>query len=109
MSFPIEDYEIKQPILVAKCVKIEVISVTLYERAYVRVSFYKSEADVTSYNSQLSTEIMDVYGEAYEKWGQDDSYLETLVFEKYGLVKRQETNVLVSDLTIIESLNENKE
>lgn len=88
MSVSIEDYEIKQPVLVARWVKIDVISVILGERAYVRVSFYKDEQDLKSYNAQLSTEIMDVYGEQYAQWGTDDSYLENLVFEKYGLKKR---------------------
>lgn len=88
MSFSIEDYEIKQPILVSKCIKIEVISVTLHQGAYVRVSFYKDEQDLNSYNSQLSTEIVPIFGADYEKWGEDDCYLETFIFDKFGLKKK---------------------
>jgi hypothetical protein len=88
MSISIEDYDIKQPVLVAKWVKIEVIGVTLGVRAYVRVSFYKEKEDMDSYNAQLSTEVLDIMGEEYAQWGDDDSYLENLVLKKCGLVKK---------------------
>lgn len=103
MSISIEDYEIKQPVLLAKWIKIEVISIILRERALVSVSFYKDQVDMGSNNGQLSTEIINVSGEQYSQWGTDDMYLENLVLDKYGLKRRDpEGQNLVSIIEVVQ-------
>jgi hypothetical protein len=59
------------------------VSVELGCKAIVRVLFYKDE----TWDDPVAVKIVIVDGEDYKKWGTDDSYLETFVYEKLGLVK----------------------
>jgi hypothetical protein len=77
MSISIEDYEVKQPILVANSIKIEVDGVVLFKTAKLRITFLRDDV-------YLSSDIYYLTQEEYNAWGEDDTYLETLVFEKYG-------------------------
>jgi hypothetical protein len=82
MSFSIQDYEVKRPILVANNVRIEVSQLLLNTSVGLNVSFYKDD-------SFLFLETIYVVGEDYAAWGTDDTYLETYVINKYGLVKKE--------------------
>lgn len=79
MSISIEDYEIKQPVLVADSFKIDIESVELHKTAKMRVSFMKDD-------KYLSSDVFFLTQEEYDAWGDDDGYLETLVIKKYGFV-----------------------
>jgi hypothetical protein len=81
MSFSIEDYEVKRPVLIADKVRIEVVSLELNKMVRLNVFFYKSECF-------LSVDTIELIGDDYAAWGTDDSYLETYVINKYGLVKK---------------------
>lgn len=80
MSIPIQDYEVKQPVLIANNVKIDVESVELHRTARVRITFMKE-------NNYLSSEIINLTQEEYDGWNADDTYIENLVLEKYGIKK----------------------
>lgn len=80
MSIPIQDYEVKQPVLIADNVKIDVESVELHRTARVRITFMKE-------NNYLSSEIINLTQEEYDGWNADDTYIENLVLEKYGIKK----------------------
>jgi hypothetical protein len=86
MNFSIQDYQIKLPVLIAHSVKIEVIQMELNKSVRLRVYFMKKGEN---YDEMLTVDTMDVVGEDYAAWGDDDSYLETLVINKYGLVKKE--------------------
>lgn len=79
MSISIEDYEIKQPVLVADSFKIDIESVELYRTAKLRITFMKED-------KYLSSDVFCLTQEEYDAWGDDDGYLETLVIKKYGFV-----------------------
>jgi hypothetical protein len=60
------------------------VSVELGCKAIVRVLFYKGE---TWDDDPVAVKIVICDGEDYKRWGTDDTYLETFVYEKLGLVK----------------------
>lgn len=88
MSILVEDYEIKQPVLISNCVRIDVEGVELFRTAKLRITFVRE--DTANLTQQfLSSEIYYLTQEEYDLWGDDDTYLETLVLTKYGLKKRE--------------------
>jgi hypothetical protein len=92
MDIAVQDYEIIPPTKIAKRVKFNV-TVELNKRAIVKVMFYPS---LDQYDMNLLDEKMVIIeGEEYTAWGNDDAYLETLVFSKLGIQK----NVIVEDNT----------
>lgn len=86
MSFSIQDYEVKRPVLIADSVKIEVAQLELNTSVSLNVFFMKKRE---TYDEILYVDVMNVVGEEYAAWGDDDSYLENLVIAKYGLVKKE--------------------
>ena len=63
-------------------IKIDV-SVLLGKKAIVRVSFYERDSEY----SPLDTQVFYIENQEYEMWGQQDSYLEELIFKKLGISK----------------------
>ena len=86
MNIPIENKEFKK---YGNVVRIDV-SIVPHKRAVVKVCIYSAPAEpINDVDTEiLLNEIMIVEGEDYDKWGEDDSYLENLVLSKYGLVKK---------------------
>jgi hypothetical protein len=77
----IEEYIVQEPVKSNK-IKLQV-TVELGCKAIVRVLFYKDEI----WDDPVAVKIVIVEGDDYKKWGTDDSYLETFVYEKLGLNK----------------------
>jgi hypothetical protein len=72
-----------QPIQVPKIatrVKINV-NVILDEKAYVNVAFYEEGSEFTP----IETKVITIEGEAYKKWGNDDTYIKKIVYETLGI------------------------
>jgi hypothetical protein len=59
------------------------VSVLLGEKAIIRVGFYEADSEFTP----LDIKMIIIEGEEYKKWGNDDSYLENLIYSKLGLTK----------------------
>ena len=77
----INEYVVQEAITAKKVeLKVEVL---LKEKAIVRAYFYNDE----NLCDPVAVKIVIVEGEDYKAWGQDDTYLETLAFEKLGLNK----------------------
>lgn len=76
----IEEYVVQEPV---KASRVELrVEVILGEKAIVRAVFYGRLVF-----EPVSTKIVIIEGEEYSKWGEDDSYLERIVYEKLGLNK----------------------
>ena len=76
----IEEYVVQEQV-VSKQVEFKV-EVLLKEKAIVRAFFYNDNNP-----DPVAVKIVIVEGDDYKAWGQDDDYLETLAFQKLGLVK----------------------
>lgn len=76
----IEEYVVQEAVRASRVeLRVEVI---LGEKAIVRAVFYdKLVFEPVSYK------IIIIEGKEYSEWGQDDSYLERIVYEKLGLKK----------------------
>jgi hypothetical protein len=86
MDIPVQDYEIIPPTKIAKRVNFNVM-VELNKRAIVNVRFY---ATLNEYEMNvLDEKTLVIEGEEYSAWGNDDSYLETLIFSKLGIQKTE--------------------
>ena len=81
---PIEEYVV-QPAIVSRNVKLEV-EVILGARAIVRALFYEDNAYMG--DNPIAQKILLIEGDDYKNWGNDDSYLERIVFEKLGIIKK---------------------
>ena len=90
--FSIEDFLVTD---VATSVIINVLEITLYTQATVRIHFVKSNGEY------IKTEFLTISGDDYKKWNDDDSYLLNLVFNKYGIKKL--TNNVVAEATVTDS------
>jgi hypothetical protein len=67
---------------IATRMKIDV-TVTLGERAYVRVAFYEDDSEFTP----LDVKVLVLENEEYKAWGNDDNYVKDWVFRKLGIGK----------------------
>jgi hypothetical protein len=63
-------------------VKIDV-TVLLGDKAIVRVSFYEADNEY----QPIDIKLFYIEGDEYKAWGNDDTYLETLIYSKLGLTK----------------------
>lgn len=63
-------------------IKIDV-SVILGEKAIVKVSFYEADSEF----APLDIKMFYIEGEEYKEWGNDDTYLENLIYSKLGISK----------------------
>jgi hypothetical protein len=84
-NIQIENYDITQPTLTATAVQLST-SVELYNRAVVGVAFFDTTDPIRSVFVGQKTVVIE--GEEYTSWGTSDTYLEDLVFEKLGIVKK---------------------
>lgn len=82
----INEYVVQEAVKAKKVdLKVEVL---LKEKAIIRAFFYNDENP-----DPVAVKIVIVEGEDYKKWGQDDTYLETLAFEKLGLEKSNSVHI----------------
>lgn len=72
------------------------VKVLLGEKAIVKVSFYEAGSEF----SPLDTQMFYVEGDEYKAWGNDDTYLENLIYNKLGLQKK--STISNEDLGIYE-------
>lgn len=88
MNIPIEDKEVKK---IGNLLRIDVIVIPR-KRAIVEVKIYNEPTEEMRQNDIESELILKdriaIEGEEYDKWGEDDGYLENLILSKYGLVKK---------------------
>ncbi len=77
----IEEHTVQQAVKSSK-VALQV-SVELGCKAIVRVLFFNEE----NYEDPIAVKIVIVEGPDYLAWGTDDTYLESFVYKKLGLVK----------------------
>jgi hypothetical protein len=84
-NIKIENYDITQPTLTATAVQLST-TVELYNRATVGVAFYDTTDPLRTVFVGQKTVVIE--GDEYTAWGNSDSYLEDLVFEKLGIVKK---------------------
>lgn len=77
----IEEYTVQEAV---KASRVEMrVEVILKQKAIVRAHFYNKE----NLCDPIAVKIVIIEGSEYLKWGQDDSYLEDLAYEKLGLIK----------------------
>ena len=82
----IENYEIVRPKLIANNVKIVVKNIELFKCACIQVLFINKKIlhgmeEIT----YLYDDEFKISGFEYDKWSNDDRYIENLVIQKYGL------------------------
>lgn len=61
------------------------VAVVLNTKAIITVIFYE---DNTSFSS-LDVKQFEIEGDEYKQWGNDDSYLEKIIYSKLGLQKQE--------------------
>lgn len=81
----IENYDITQPTLVATAVQMST-TVELYKRATVGVAFYDTRDPLRTVFVGQQTVVIE--GDEYTEWGNNDNYLEDLVFQKLGITRK---------------------
>jgi len=85
MDIVIKDKVIEQAPKIAKRICIDISRLKLHESVTVNVIFYSGAED---YMMEIVDEKqIEISGEEYTNWGNDDTYLETLVFQKLGIEK----------------------
>jgi len=72
---------------VATRMKIDV-NVVLDEKAVIRASFYEADNEYMP----IYTKMIMLEGEAYRRWGADDSYIRDIVFEALGMKQESQPN-----------------
>lgn len=77
MELPIQPTAIPK---IATRIKIDV-GVVLDEKAIIRVSFYESDQEF----QPIDTKILFIEGDEYRAWGNDDTYIKNIVFQRLGI------------------------
>lgn len=70
------------------------VNVILNEKAIIRVSFYEHDSEF----QPLDIKVFIIEGEEYKAWGNDDTYIKNIVYQKLGLNK----NLSNEELGIVE-------
>lgn len=82
----IKDKEITQPSKIAQKCDIQVVSLIFGHSIVFRVRLFES-VDEMHFNV-VKEDMVVVEGEEYLNWGNDDEYMQNLIFERMGLAKR---------------------
>lgn len=96
--FEIKEYEVVKR-EVYKYINVEVLEIQLKKKVVLRVEFYGE------YKSLPKVEIVELTGEDYDNWGDDDDYLYKKVCEKLGLKSANEPDEEVKE-EVNEEVNE---
>ena len=86
--FSIQDLLVSE---VATSVIIDVLEIKLYTQATVRIHFVKSNGEY------IKTEFLNISGDDYKKWNDDDGYMVNYIFNKYG-IKELNNNVVAENV-----------
>jgi hypothetical protein len=81
MNIPVKDYLVIQEPKIAKSISIQVVSLKLNESVTLDVYLYDTNAYF------IEKKIFHLENDEYKAWGNDDSYIENIIFSKIGLEK----------------------
>jgi len=82
----IADYEIPQEPKIAKRIQIKIAGMVFNESATFQVSYFLNDYD----KNVQKIEYINVEGDEYAAWNNDDDYIINLVLDKLGLSKKDE-------------------
>lgn len=101
MDLEISDYELFQEPIIAKRVYIKLIELRFNESAKFEVIFFKGAVlyDMTI----VKKVIVEMTGNSYMEWKNDDSYVIDYIFRELGIKRKVNVNENVSEEIIIES------
>jgi len=86
MDFIIDDLEVYQKPKIAKRIQIHVAELSFNKHVLLRVLMFGSEENYDS--NIVDVKMIRIDGDEYKAWGNDDTYIENIVFEKLGIHKR---------------------
>lgn len=93
MDLEIVDYELFQEPIVAKRVYIKLIELRFNEGAKFEVIFFKSAED---YDMRIiKTVIVEMTGNSYLEWKNDDSYVIDFIFRELGISKKIKEEIIM--------------
>lgn len=76
------EFQISPTLIPKYAVRMKVdVSVVLDAKADIRVSFYEEDNEFTP----LKVSVLQIEGEDYKKWGNDDRYIIDYIFEKLNI------------------------
>lgn len=101
MDLEISDFELFQEPIIAKRVYIKLIELRFNESAKFEVIFFKGAVlyDMTI----VKKVIVEMTGNSYMEWKNDDSYVIDYIFRELGIKRKVNVNENVSEEIIIES------